>query len=426
MLSSFDLIAVLLTLCAAFAFFNCLVLRLPNTIGVLLMGLCASLVMIGVHLAWPQERLANALTDTIRHIDFTKAVMDGLLAFLLFASALHVDLGRLQRRASTIGFTATMGVAISTAIIGVCFWSLCRLAEAPVTLLWALVFGALISPTDAVAVISTLKATQVPEDLETEMAGEALLNDGMGVVLFTLLVTAALGASGRAEFTASHVGRLIVVEFCGAVLLGLGSGYLAYRAMRAIEEAGTEVLISIALVMGTYALAGQLGVSGPIAVVTAGLLIGHEGPRDAMGGEVQQYMFRFWTLVDEILNSVLFLLIGLEVLVLRFRIDFAPLALAAVPIALLARLVSVATPVLALSRLVSFPQGTIPVLTWGGIRGGISIALVLSLPEFTGKDILLGATYAVVLFSIVVQGLSLGPLVRRTVTNPPKGATPPP
>jgi CPA1 family monovalent cation:H+ antiporter len=418
-LSSFDLIAVLLTLCAAFAFVNCRFFRLPNTIGVLLMGLFASHLIIGGHLFWPEARLTKALTDNIRHIDFTKAVMDGMLAFLLFASALHVDLGGLQRRAVTVGFMATMGVVISTALVGVGFWSLCRLAGAPVGFLWALVFGALISPTDAVAVLSTLKVTRVPPALETEMTGEALLNDGMGVVLFTLLVAAAEGERGHGTFDAMRVVQLIGVECFGAIALGLLTGYLAYLAMRAIEDYGTEVLISIALAMGTYSLAGQLQVSGPIAVVTAGLLIGHEGPRDAMGDEVQQYMFRFWTLVDEILNSVLFLLIGLEVLVLRFNDEFSPLAFAAVPIALVARFVSVAAPVLALRRHMPFPKGTIPVLTWGGIRGGISIALALALPEFPGKHILLGATYAVVLFSIVIQGLTLGPLVRRIVPVKP-------
>jgi CPA1 family monovalent cation:H+ antiporter len=253
----------------------------------------------------------------------------------------------------------------------------------------------------------------VPETLEADMAGESLFNDGVGVVIFTVLLAFAAGGDGGAN--PLHVARLFFLEALGGSILGLGTGYLAYRATRAIDNYPIETLISLALVMGTYALAAKLHMSGPIAVVVAGILIGYRGPRDAMSDQTQQYLFSFWTLVDEILNSVLFLLIGLEVLILRFNLSFAAIAAASIPLVLLARFLAVAGPVLALRSKQKFVRGTIPVLTWGGLRGGISIALVLSLPEVQEKPVLLAATYAVVVFTIIVQGLSLRPLVERVV-----------
>ena len=250
------------------------------------------------------------------------------------------------------------------------------------------------------------------------MTGEALLNDGVGVVMFTILVAAAVGTQG-AEFGVVQVARLFFVEALGGAVLGLVTGYVAYRAMRHIDDFHIEVLITLAMVMGTYALAEKFHVSGPIAMVCGGLLIGERGPADAMSETTQRYLFGFWTLIDEILNIVLFLLIGLEVLVLRADHAVVPIALIAIPIVLTARLISVAAPVAGLSIRVPFMKGTISVLTWGGVRGGISIALVLSVPEFSQKPLILAATYAVVIFSILVQGLTLAPLVRKVV-NPVK------
>ena len=322
----------------------------------------------------------------------------------------------LKSRAASVGLLATVGVVLSTAIVGISFWLVAGWLGSPIPLVWALVFGALISPTDPVAVLSILKAVHVPKDTEVEMTGEALLNDGVGVVMFTILVAAAVGAEG-AGFGVVQVAQLFFVEALGGAILGLVAGYVAYRAMRLIDDFRIEVLISLAMVMGTYALAGKLHLSGPIAMVCAGLLIGERGPADAMSETTQHYLFGFWTLIDEILNIVLFLLIGLEVLVLRPDQAVMPIALLAIPIVLVARLLSVAAPVAALSVRVPFMKGTIPVLTWGGVRGGISIALVLSVPEFPQKPLILAATYAVVIFSILVQGLTLAPLVRKVVTT---------
>lgn len=416
MLSIFDLVAILLTVSAVFAFVNAKLLRLPTTIGVMIMGLAASLILIGLELLTAETQLSRALSDAVRQIDFTEALMHGMLAFMLFAGALQVDLGALKSRAASVGLLATVGVVLSTAIVGVCFWLIARWLGSPIPLVWALVFGALISPTDPVAVLSILKAMHVPKDTEVEMTGEALLNDGVGVVMFTILVAAAAGVEG-AGFGVVQVAQVFFVEALGGAILGLAAGYVAYRAMRLLDDFRIEVLISLAMVMGTYALAGKLHLSGPIAMVCAGLLIGERGPADAMSETTQRYLFGFWTLIDEILNIVLFLLIGLEVLVMRPDQAVLPIAFLAIPIVLAARLLSVAVPVTVLSVRVSFIKGTIPLLTWGGVRGGISIALVLSVPEFSQKPLILAATYAVVIFSIVVQGLTLAPLVRKAVTT---------
>ncbi len=415
--SVFDVVAILLVLTAAFGWINHVVIRLPHTIGLLLMGLAASLVLIGIELALPQVTLSGGLAAMLRRIDFQSAVLNGMLAFLLFAGALHVDLSLLRRRAWAVGLMATLGVVISTAVVAAGLWWVSGLLGAPLPFAWALVFGALISPTDPVAVLSTLKSVRVPATLEADMAGESLFNDGVGVVVFTVVVAIAAGTGGDGGVDPLHVARLFFVEALGGAALGLATGYLAYRATRAIDNYPIETLISLALVTGTYALAAKLHMSGPIAVVVAGILIGNRGPLDAMSDETQRYLFSFWTLVDEILNSVLFLLIGLEVLVLRFEPSSLWLAAACVPLVLLARFLAVSVPVTALRSRQDFVRGTIPVLTWGGLRGGISVALALSLPEVGEKPALLAATYAVVIFTIVVQGLSLPAVVRRTVSS---------
>ncbi|WP_436200924.1 cation:proton antiporter [Astrobacterium formosum] len=409
-MSLFDVIAILLTLTALFAWINDISIRLPNTIGLLLMGLIASFVIIGLELAFPDTAIFHRISDLVRGIDFSEALLDGMLAFLLFAGALHVDFGRLRNRAWIVGTMATVGVAISTLVVGSCLWWVSNLLAMPLPLAWALVFGALISPTDPVAVLSALKAVQIDETLETDMAGESLFNDGVGVVLFTMLVAAA--TSGGKDIGAAGFAELFFVEAGGGGLLGLLAGYLAYRAMRLIDDYPVEVLISLALVTGTYAAASALHVSGPIAVVVAGVLVGNRGAEVAMSETTRRYLFGFWTLIDEMLNSVLFLLIGLEVLVLQFEAALVPLAAAAVPIVLFARLCAVSIPVFALGARTRFAAGTIPVLTWGGVRGGISVALVLSLGTGEFKPVLTAATYTVAVFTILVQGLSLGWLVR--------------
>jgi CPA1 family monovalent cation:H+ antiporter len=340
-------------------------------------------------------------------------MMNGMLAFLLFAGALSLDMSALRDRAWPVAILALVGTIISTIIVGLAFFGASRVLGYPMPLAWAFVFGALISPTDPVAVLSTLKNVKVPQALEVEMQGEALFNDGVGIVLFTALVALA-SASGGATIFVSGLLESVLRDAFGGLALGAVTGYVAYRAMRAIDDFAVEVLITLALVAGTYALAQKLGTSGPLAVVAAGLLIGERAPRYAMSERTRTYVSALWTLIDEVLNSVLFLLIGLEVLVLSFEPGALGLAAAAVPIVLFARVVSVSTP-LVLFRWKKLSARNVPFLTWAALRGGISVALALALPDSPSKSAILAATYAVVLFTIVVQGSTLGVVARWTL-----------
>jgi CPA1 family monovalent cation:H+ antiporter len=409
----FELIAGLLCVTATFAWLNHRILRLPSNIGLLVMGLSASLIMLSVELFFPDKSVYADLKNTVQQIDFYNALMNGMLAFLLFAGALHVDLGALRNRAPVVGLLATLGVLISMSLVGVGLWGAAMLLGLPISFAWALVFGALIAPTDPVAVLSTLKSTAVPHQLETDMSGESLLNDGVGVARVLFAVRAASGPDD--DFGVAEAARLLGLEAGGGAVLGLVTGYIAYRAMEAIDDYSIEVLISLALVAGTYTIANGLHMSGPIAVVVAGVLIGNQGAAHAMSDITKRYVFGFWTLVDDILNAVLFLLIGLEVLVIGFQSFFLWIAAIAVPLVLVARFISVSGPVLVLDRWQPFTAGTIPVLTWGGIRGGISVALALSLPESPARPSILAATYAVVLFTVIIQGLTLRNVIRATV-----------
>jgi CPA1 family monovalent cation:H+ antiporter len=411
LLTLFELVAGLLTVTAAFAWLNHRLLKLPANIGLLIMGLTASIVLIGIDFLFPDTPLYEALIRTLRQIDFYEAVMNGLLAFLLFAGALHVDFHRLRNRALVIAILATVGVFISMLIVATGLWGVGLVLGIPISFAWALVFGALISPTDPVAVLSTLKAANVPQTLETDMSGESLFNDGVGVVLFTITLQAAMGTNDDAGLL--NGAELLIVEAGGGAILGFITGYIVYRAMRAIDDYSIEVLLSIALVAGTYALASKIHLSGPIAVVVAGVLIGNRGTMDAMSKVTQRYVFGFWTLIDDILNAVLFLLIGLEIMLIGFEPFFIWIGLVTIPLVLFARFVAVGLPVTVLERWQHFVRGTIPVLTWGGIRGGISVALALSLPDSPARPYLLTATYAVVLFTIIVQGLTLEGVVRK-------------
>ena len=423
MLSVFDMVAGLLTLTALFAWANHRYLHLPNNVGLLVMGLAASLVLVGLEVLVPQVAVFGDLESFIEKINFSEALLDGMLAFLLFAGALQIDLSLLRDRAWTVGIMATLGVVISTIAVGVFMWGTGQLFSLPIPFAWALVFGALISPTDPIAVLAVLKQARVAKTLEMDMAGESLFNDGVGVVLFTILLAAAMSSAGEAGIDFVEIARLFFVEALGGALFGFLTGYLAYLAMRSIDDYPIEVLISLGLVTGTYAVADMLHMSGPIAVVVAGVITGNRGKTFAMSEETRRYLFDFWSLIDEILNSVLFLLIGLEVLVVRFDVSLVPLAVAAIPIVLMARLVSVTLPMTFVSIKQRFVKGTIPILTWGGVRGGISVALALSVPLVAERPQILAATYAVVLFTLIVQGLTLPAVVRRFANPAPARET---
>ena len=422
----FEIAALLLFLSALFGHVNRTWLRLPHTIGLVVMALAGSLVVVTADLLLPSLHIARVTAEALAGINFADTLMKGMLALLLFAGAVHVDLAELAARKWAIGLMATLGVLVSTFVTAAGVYWFGNVFCPRMPFAWALVFGALIAPTDPVAVLGLLKTVRVPPLLRAKITGESLFNDGVGVVVFTVMLAIAMSVDPGsldplpAEAGGAHGGTgagdilaMFVLEAFGGAALGFAAGWLAYRAMRGIDDYVVEVLITLALVFATYALALRLHLSGPIAMVVAGLLIGNHGARFAMSERTRRHVFEFWTLLDEILNSVLFLLIGLEVLVISWNTVNLPLALFAIPMVLFARLVSVALPIRLLSIRRRFEEGTIAILTWGGLRGGISVALALSLPDNAYKPAILTATYAVVVFSIIVQGLTMKRLVGR-------------
>ena len=416
--SVLNIIAALLGLAAVFGYLNHRFLKLPQTIGVVVIALLASLAALGLDVLAPSLGIGQDLRAVVAGVDFSKTLMQGLLSFLLFAGALHVDLGDLRQRVFAIATMATLGVLISTFLVGTGAWAIFQVLGLGIPFIYCLVFGALISPTDPVAVLGILKTVHVPRALEAKIAGESLFNDGVGIVIFIIVAALAVGAGEHGGGAALGVGGVIELflrEAVGGAVLGLGAGLIAFFLMRSIDERNLEAIITLALVTVTYQIATALGVSGPIAVVVAGLLIGNHGVRLAMSDATRAHLTTFWELIDEILNAVLFLLIGLEVLLIPADISLLWAALLTIPVVLASRFVSVSIPITILSTFREFTHGAIPVLTWGGIRGGISVALVLSLPESPERGLILAVTYGVVLFSIIIQGLTIGALVKRVV-----------
>jgi len=415
----FNVIAVLVVFAALFGYLNRRFLRLEPTVGMMLIGLASSLVLVGLHHVFPNLGVVSAIRDYVANIDFNKALMEGMLGFLLFAGALHVDLDFFAQRKWAIGSLATIGLLISMTVVAFSSWLLFGLLGFEVSLIACLIFGALISPTDPIAVMGTLKTLDAPASLHAKIAGESLFNDGVAVVVFTSLV-ALLGAGGHgahgpSEMGAGTLGLLFLQETGGGILLGLVAGYVAYRMMLTIDAYSVEVTLTLAVVMGCYSLAQFLHLSGPIAVVCAGIFLGNRGRALAMSETSVDYLEKFWELVDEILNAILFLLIGIEVLVIAFSPNSILAGVACIAIVLTARFVSVVTPISVMRQRMEFSPGVVRILTWAGLRGGISVALVLSLPPIPEKSLLVTCTYVVVLFSIVVQGLTIKRVLSRFI-----------
>jgi len=407
-MSLFELTATLLTLVALFSYLNERYIRLPSAIGLILFALLMSLGLIALgKLGWGMEDQARSLLGSI---DFSKTLLHGMLSFLLFAGALHVNLEDLKQQKWFIISLATAGVLISTAIVGGLAWLVLQQLGLGIPFIHCLLFGALISPTDPIAVLGILKSAGAPKILETQITGESLFNDGVGVVVFIVLLRIA---SGTHEVGVAEVAFLFAEEAFGGALFGLAAGFLAYWMLKRVDNYPVEMLITLALVTGGYALAEALHLSAPIAIVVAGLLIGNHGRDLAMSDKTVEHLDTFWELVDELLNAVLFVLIGLEVLVLQFTPGYLLAGGLAIPIVLLARMVSVAIPVGLLRLWREFSPGVVKILTWGGLRGGISVALALSLPPTPERDVILTVTYIVVVFSILVQGLTIGRLFAR-------------
>ena len=413
-MNALQIAALLIVFAGGFGAINYLFFKLPPAIGILVIAFLASLAVIGLEAIFPFLNIAEAVTAFVAEIEFTKALMEGMLGLLLFAGALHVNVEDLRAQGWVIALMATLGVALSTVIIGFGFHWLTAMP-----LLVALVFGALISPTDPVAVIGVLRQAELPKSLETKIAGESLFNDGVGYVVFLLLVGLAFPAAGaHTDTSVSGIVLFFAKEALGGAILGAVLGWLVFQVMKRIDDYPLEILLSLGLAFGGYELAVALHVSGPIMAVVAGLFIGNTGVKYGMSEETRRHLNAFWSLIDEMLNAVLFLLIGVEIFAVTFNWDTMTTGLAAISLSLVGRLVAVAVPIAVLSPFRGYSKGVVPIMTWGGLKGGISVALALSLPDSEWKPIILTATYLVVLFSIIVQGLTVASLARRAGREP--------
>lgn len=406
----FDAAIACLVLTAVLAYLNHRYVGLPTTIGVMSIALVLSMALVVL------DRLgAHAFRDyeisLLASIDFSDALMRGMLSILLFAGALHIDLNDLADYKWQVGFLSVGGTLASTLLVGLVVRALLPLVGFDLPLSFCLLFGALISPTDPIAVMGIVRAAGAPKNIETVIAGESLFNDGVGIVLFSFFLTMATGgpAPGPAQG-----GMLLLREAGGGIIFGLALGYLTYGMLKSIDSYQEEILITLAAVLGGYALARHLHVSGPLAMVMSGLLIGNHGRRLAMSAKTREHLDLFWQLLDEILNAVLFVLLGLEVILIRFSPSVILAMAAVIATVLCVRLATVGVPAALWHGFFRLPHGSWRVLTWGGLRGGISVALALSLPAGPGRNVLLAMTYGVVIFSILGQGLTIGRLVRKT------------
>ncbi|RIJ42997.1 cation:proton antiporter [Pontibacter oryzae] len=405
----FHIFSIILVISAIFAYVNQQYIKLPGAIGLLLAGLLLSLLVQAAGAVSPQFQAL--VEERLIELNFSEILLEFMLSFLLFAGALHTDLEKLRESKWPILIFATVGVLISTAVTGTLFYYLMQLLGQPIDYMYCLLFGALISPTDPIAVLGILKRAKIPKSLEVSITGESLFNDGVGVVVFISLFQIAQQGFGNVE--GSFIAELFLKEVGGGIGLGLLIGYIAFYFMRRIDHYQTEVIISLAVVMGGYSIAHFFHFSGPLAMVAAGLLIGNQGTKLAMSEQTADYLTKFWEMVDEILNAVLFVLIGLELLVVEFRWEYAVIGVITTGIVLAVRYFALAVPSYTLGLHRTFAPGALSIMTWGGLRGGISIALALSLTTDMFRDEIVAITYTVVLLSLVVQGLTIESFIKR-------------
>jgi len=414
MMPSFALLSALVTLGALFSFLSYRVLRLPSSIGTMLLSLVAACVLIVGGHAVPEIRASAQIV--VAGIDFNQVVLHGMLAFLLFAGALQLDLKELGRERVSVLSLSIFATALSTVLVGFLFKGGLHLVGIPISLMEALLFGALISPTDPIAVLDMLQRVGAPAELKVQLAGESLFNDGVGAVIFVALLGASAKGSAHGGLPSpAAFGGLLLVEAGGGIALGMALGYLTYRLIRMVDSYRVEVMLTLALAMGGYVLADRLHLSAPLEAVAAGLMVSGTSRRFAMSPTTRDHLESFWELIDDIMNVVLFLLLGLELLVLPLSYSLLTAGLIAIPVVLIARYASVTAVVRTLAVCRQRVTGNVTVLTWGGLRGALAVALALSLPtEPAGaRNLLLAATYVTVVFSIVVQGLTIAPLLRR-------------
>jgi len=406
----FIIASVLVFISAIFGFINVKFLKLPNTIGLMLITIVFTLVVFGI--SYFDDTLLNAERYIISQIDFKYLLLDVMLSFLLFAGALHTNFEQLKIQRWPILAFSTMGVLVSTFLVGTIMFYVLQLFSLQVDFIYCLLFGSLISPTDPIAVLGILKQAGAPKNLETKIVGESLFNDGVGVVVF--LTIFQIASSGMDAITPLEIAELFGVEVIGGILLGLLIGWITYRLMRSIDDYDIEVIITLAAVMMGTVVAQKFHLSAPLAMVTAGLVVGNDTVRDASMSEITEtYVDKFWELLDILLNTLLFVLIGMEMLVISFELNYVIAGIVTIPIVLACRYISLLLPIKFFEKKLDFVPKTNLVMTWGGLRGGISIALALGLTQDMHRDLFLVITYVVVVFSIVGQGLTVGKLVKR-------------
>lgn len=409
-MSYFLIATVLVFLSAIFGFINVRFLKLPNTIGLMVITIAFTMGVFA--LSYFDDTLLNAEKYIITQIDFKTLLLDIMLSFLLFAGALHTNFQQLHVQRWPILVFSTLGVLVSTFLVGTATYYLLMAFGMDVDFVYCLLFGALISPTDPIAVLGILKKAGAPKKLETKIVGESLFNDGVGVVVFLTIFQFA--SSGDANVTAIDVLELFGVEVFGGILLGLLIGWITYRLMRSIDDYDIEVIITLATVMVGTVIAHELHLSAPLAMVTAGLVVGNDTLRDSAMSEITEtYVDKFWELIDILLNTLLFVLIGMEILVLTFELEYMIAGLISIPVILICRYLSLLLPINFFKEKLDFVPNTNLIMTWGGLRGGISIALALGLTQDMHRDLFLVITYIVVVFSIIVQGLTVGKLVKK-------------
>jgi len=405
-MDAFTILAVLTTLAAIFSWLNHRYMRLPNTIGLMVLSLAFSLCLVIIGKLYPPA--AEPLRQTLAGAELDRTLLQGLLGAMLFAGALHLDINDLFGRRYIIGLLATIGVVTSTLLVGFASWWLLRALGFSVDLIHCFLFGALISPTDPIAVGAILRKAGIPKSLDIKISGESLFNDGVGVVVFLTLLEVSAGH----HVTAGSIAALLAAEVIGGLAFGALIGWIVYLMLKSIDSYRVEILLTLAIVTGGYALARGLHTSGPLAMVVAGLLIGNRGRSFAMSDKTRERLDAFWELTDEFLNAVLFVIIGAEVIVITYTAGYLLAGLVAIPLVLAARWISVGIPIAALSKKRNFSRHVVKILTWSGLRGGISVALALSLPPGPERSLFVAITYVVVVFSIVVQGLTVGRFVR--------------
>lgn len=404
-----EIISITIVLAALFAYINHRVIKWPPTIGIMALSLICSLLL--VIFGNSSSLLSEKAIQLAQSVDFQDVLMNFMLSFLLFAGAIHIDAGKLRAERWPVLVLATLGILISTFLVGGMTWALFSLFGMPIPFIYCLLFGSLISPTDPIAVMGILKQARIPESLEVKIAGESLFNDGVAVVIFISISEIASSADGA--FSALDVSKLFLQEAVGGLVFGGILGYVGFLALKSIDDYKVEVLITLAIVMGGYTLASHLHVSGPLAMVVAGVITGNKAKHESMSDETRDYLGKFWHLVDEILNAVLFLFIGLEMLIIKLNTTVMIIGGISIIIVLISRWISVAFPVLLLRYKIKFENNAIAILTWGGLRGGISVALALSLGSKMYRDEFVLVTYIIVVFSILVQGLTIGKLAQK-------------